>query len=89
MNGASSNNTDPLRHARHDALLEDDRSEKMKMFDHVNRHPLCRGWRTGAAMLPPPTARAVYLKLESANCQTPDRYGAAEAMAMGLATGLR
>lgn len=41
------------------------------------------------AMLPPQTARAVYLKLESANCQTPDRYGAAEAMAMGLATGLR
>ena len=41
------------------------------------------------AMLPPATARALYLKLEGADCQTPDSYGPAEALAMGLATVLR
>jgi hypothetical protein len=41
------------------------------------------------AMLPEPTATAVYQKLLSADCRTADTYGAAEALAMGLATAGR
>lgn len=41
------------------------------------------------AMLPEPTATAVYQKLSTATCSNISRYGAQEAMALGLATGTR
>lgn len=41
------------------------------------------------AMLPAPTALAVYQKLEAANCRSTDVYGPQEALAMGLATAVR
>lgn len=41
------------------------------------------------AMLPEPTATAVYHKLLAADCRTTDAYGSAEALAMGLATATR
>ena len=41
------------------------------------------------AMLPEPTATAVYQKLLAADCRTADAYGTAEALAMGLATAVR
>jgi len=41
------------------------------------------------AMLPEPSALAVYRKLEAADCRTVGRYGPMQAQAMGLATGLR
>lgn len=41
------------------------------------------------AMLPEPTATAVYQKLLAADCRTADAYGTAEALAMGLATTAR
>ncbi|NIC41791.1 hypothetical protein [Aquabacterium sp. A08] len=41
------------------------------------------------AMLPGPTATAVYQKLLAADCRTVDTYGPAQALAMGLATATR
>lgn len=41
------------------------------------------------AMLPEPSALAVFRKLEAADCRTADRYGPMQAQALGLATGLR
>ncbi len=41
------------------------------------------------AMLPGPTATAVYQKLLAADCRRHDTYGPAEALAMGLATATR
>jgi len=41
------------------------------------------------AMLPEPTASAVYQKMSTASCSNTSRYGAQEAIAMGLATGTR
>lgn len=41
------------------------------------------------AMLPGPTATAVYQKLLAADCQHTDSYGPTEALAMGLATATR
>ncbi|WP_180683686.1 hypothetical protein [Tepidicella baoligensis] len=61
---------------------------------HVCETELSRGQqltllRYLRAMLPPPTALAVYQKLEAANCRSPDVYGPQEALAMGLATAVR
>lgn len=41
------------------------------------------------AMLPEPTASAVYQKMSTASCSNTSRYGAQEALAMGLATSTR
>lgn len=41
------------------------------------------------AMLPETTALTVYRKLETADCNTAERFGPAQAISMGLATGAR
>jgi hypothetical protein len=41
------------------------------------------------AMLPAPTATAVFQKLKAADCQRTDYFGLPEALAIGLATGAR
>lgn len=41
------------------------------------------------AMLPSPTATAVYQKLEAATCRETEMYGPQQALSMGLATALR
>ncbi len=67
--------------------------------DHDFGHQTCKSEPSRAqqltltrylrAMLPEPTATAVYQKLLAADCRTADAYGTAEALAMGLATAGR
>ena len=67
--------------------------------DHDFGHQTCKSEPSRAqqltltrylrAMLPEPTATAVYQKLLAADCRTADAYGTAEALAMGLATATR